>query len=167
MSEQPPLSRRDFTTMSIAAGVAAATGAHAAVAHEVLDTDVEVKTPSGTCDAALVHPKGQGRWPAAILFVDAFGLRPTMRDMAKRLAKDGYTVLVPNPYYRSTKAPGLPPGFDFGNPADRQKLAELRAPLTADAVTQDALAYTAFLDANAPVKTSAKMGGFGYCMGVR
>jgi carboxymethylenebutenolidase len=165
MSEQPPLSRRDFTTMSIAAGVAAATGAHAAVAHEVLDTDVEVKTPSGTCDAALVHPKGQGRWPAAILFVDAFGLRPTMRDMAKRLAKDGYTVLVPNPYYRSTKAPGLPPGFDFGNPADRQKLAELRAPLTADAVTQDALAYTAFLDANAPVKTSAKMGVFGYCMG--
>lgn len=165
MSEQPPLSRREFTAMTIAAGVAAASGAHAAAAHEVTDTDVEVKTKAGTCDAALVHPKGRGRWPAAILFVDAFGLRPAMRDMARRLARDGYTVLVPNPYYRSTRAPGLPPGFDFGNPADRQKLTELRAPLTAEAVAEDALAYTAFLDANGPVKTSAKMGVFGYCMG--
>jgi carboxymethylenebutenolidase len=165
MSGHTPFSRRDFTAMSIAAGLTAATGARAAAAHEVLDTDVEVKTQDGTCDAALVHPKGQGRWPAAILFVDAFGLRPTMRDMAKRLAQDGYIVLVPNPYYRSTKAPGLPPGFDFNNPADRKKLGELRAALTADAVARDALAYSAFLDANAPVKKSAKMGVFGYCMG--
>jgi carboxymethylenebutenolidase len=163
MSEQPPLSRREF--MTLAAGVAAASSANAAAAHEVLDTDVDIKTKDGTCDAALVHPKGQGRWPAAILFVDAFGLRPTMRDMAKRLARDGYIVLVPNPYYRSTRAPGVPPGFDFANPADRQKLAGLRAPLTADAVAEDALAYTAFLDANAPIKTTTKMGVFGYCMG--
>jgi carboxymethylenebutenolidase len=163
MSEQPPLSRREF--MTLAAGVAAASSANAAAAHEVLDTDVDIKTKDGTCDAALVHPKGQGRWPAAILFVDAFGLRPTMRDMAKRLARDGYIVLVPNPYYRSTRAPGVPPGFDFANPADRQKLAGLRAPLTADAVADDALAYTAFLDANAPIKTTTKMGVFGYCMG--
>jgi carboxymethylenebutenolidase len=165
MSEQSNLSRRDLTAMSIAAGLTAASDARAAGAHDVLDTDVEVKTQHGTCDAALVHPKSQGRWPAAILFVDAFGLRPTMRDMAKRLAQDGYVVLVPNPYYRSARAPGLPAGFDFNNPADRKKLAELRAPLTADAVTGDAIAYTAFLDANAPVKKSAKMGVFGYCMG--
>jgi carboxymethylenebutenolidase len=165
MSEQSGLSRRGFTAMSAAAGLTAATGARASAAHEVLDTDVEVKSRAGTCDAALVHPEGQGSWPAAILFVDAFGLRPAMRDMAKRLARDGYVVLVPNPYYRSTKAPGLPPGFDFNNPAERKKLAELRAPLTADAVAQDALAYTAFLDANAPAKKSAKMGVLGYCMG--
>jgi carboxymethylenebutenolidase len=165
MSEQSPLSRRDFTAMSIAAGVTVAAGTRAAASHEALDTDVEVKTPSGTCEAALVHPKGEGSWPAAILFVDAFGLRPAMRDMAKRLARDGYVVLVPNPYYRSTKAPGIPAGFDFGNPSDRQKLAALRAPLTADAVAEDALAYSAFLDAHAPVKKSAKMGVFGYCMG--
>jgi carboxymethylenebutenolidase len=100
-----------------------------------------------------------------VLFVDAFGLRPAMKDMAKRLAQDGYTVLVPNPYYRSTKAPGLPPGFSFSNPADRQKLADLRAPLTADAVTQDATAYLAFLDSQPTVNTHAKAGVFGYCMG--
>jgi len=110
--------------------------------------DVEVKTPAGTCDATLVHPHGQGHWPGAILFADAFGLRPTMRAMAKRLAQEGYTVLVPNPYYRSAKAPGVPPGANFSNPADRQKITELRAPLTADAVAQD-----------------AKLGVFGYCMG--
>jgi carboxymethylenebutenolidase len=164
MSEQPPLSRRGFTAMSVAAGLTASTGARAAAAHEIIDADVEVKTQD-TCDAALIHPKGPGHWPAAILFVDAFGLRPTMRDMAKRLAQDGYTILVPNPYYRSTKAPGLPPGFNFNNQADRQKLGELRAPLTADAVARDSIVYTAFLDANAPVKKSAKMGVFGYCMG--
>jgi carboxymethylenebutenolidase len=120
--------------------------------------------PDGTCDAALVHPQS-GRWPAVILFSDALGLRPTMRAMAKRLAMDGYTVLVPNPYYRSTKAPGIGPDFDFGNPADRAKLGELRALLTSDAVMQDAAAYVAFLDSHAGVNVRAKMGVVGYCMG--
>lgn len=164
MTEKPPLSRRAFTALSIAAGVTAATGARAA-GHESVDTDVQVRTRSGTCDAALVRPRGTGRWPGVILFVDAFGLRATMRDMAQRLAREGYIVLVPNPYYRSVKAPGIAAGFDFGNASDRQKLAELRAPLTADAVAQDAIDYTAFLDANAPVDKAARMGVFGYCMG--
>ena len=165
MSQQPPMTRRSFTALSIAAGVTVAAGARAAAGHETVDSDVQVSTPDGTCDAALVHPRGAGRWPAAILFVDAFGLRPTMRDMAQRLAREGYVVLVPNPYYRSVKAPGLAPDFDFGNAADRRKLAELRAPLTADAVARDALAYATFLDASAPLKKSAKIGVFGYCMG--
>jgi carboxymethylenebutenolidase len=128
VSEQPAMSRR-----------------------EVAVADVEVKTPAGTCDATLVHPHGQGRWPGAILFADAFGLRPTMRDLAKRLAQEGYTVLVPNPYYRSAKAPGVPPGANFSNPAA--------------AVTQDATAYVAFLDSQPSVKNAAKLGVFGYCMG--
>jgi carboxymethylenebutenolidase len=163
--ERHTFSRREFTALTVAVGVSAAAGASAAPVTEVVDTDVPVKTPSGTCDAALVHPQGSGRWPAVILFPDAFGLRPTMRAMAKRLAMDGYTVLVPNPYYRSTKAPGIGPGFDFGNPTDRAKLEALRAPLTSDAVMQDAAAYVAFLDAHAGVQPKAKMGVVGYCMG--
>jgi len=158
-------SRREFTALTVAVGVSAAAGTSAAPVTEVVDTDVPVKTPSGTCDAALVHPQGGGRWPAVILFPDAFGLRPTMRAMAKRLAMRGYTVLVPNPYYRSTKAPGIGPGFDFGNPADRAKLEALRAPLTSDAVMQDAAAYVAFLDSQAGVQPKAKIGVVGYCMG--
>jgi carboxymethylenebutenolidase len=165
VKDQPPVSRREFTALSLAAGIAAAAGVRSAAAHPVSDADVEVKTPSGTCDAALVRPQLQGQWPGVILFVDALGLRPTMRDMAKRLAQDGYTVLVPNPFYRSTKAPGISPGFDFSNPADREKLSALRAPLTADAVAQDASAYAAFLDSQASVRKTAKMGVFGYCMG--
>jgi carboxymethylenebutenolidase len=166
MSDQPlTISRREFAALSLAAGATAAAGMAGAAAAGVTETDVQVHTPSGVCDAALIHPQGQGRWPGVILFVDAFGLRPAMRDMAKRLAVGGFTVLVPNPYYRSTKAPGIDPGFDFTNTADRAKLDALRAPLTSDAVMQDAAAYVKFLDSQASVDKKAKMGVFGYCMG--
>ena len=140
MSDQPPISRRQFTGASLAAGLAVAAGSGgarggSAAAHEAVVTEVEIKTTAGVCDAALAQPGGQGQWPGVILFVDAFGLRPAMRDMAKRLAQNGYSVLVPNPYYRSAKAPGLPPGFSFSNPQHREQLAALRALLTAEAVT--------------------------------
>jgi carboxymethylenebutenolidase len=164
VNEQSPISRREFTALSLAAGVTAAAGVRAAGAHEVTDVDVQVTTPDGVCDAALVHPI-RGKWPAAILFPDVFGVRPTMRDMAKRLAQDGYTVLVPNPYYRSTKAPGILPGFDFNSPTDRQRLNALREPMGSAAVMRDATAYVGFLDAQASVKKAAKIGVFGYCMG--
>lgn len=170
MSDDPnTISRREFTALSIAAGVAAATGAAATgtaavAAAEVIDTDVQVTTAAGVCDAALVHPK-TGSWPGVILFTDVFGLRPTMRDMAKRLAANGFTVLVPNPFYRTAKPPGLSIDIDFNNPADRAKMDVLRAPLTGEAVMQDAMAYVKFLDAQATVKPLAKMGVFGYCMG--
>jgi carboxymethylenebutenolidase len=159
--EQHGISRREFTALTLAAGVSMA--AHSSSA-AVNDSDVSVKTPAGTCDAALVYPQGVGRWPAVVLFPDVFGLRPTMRAMAARLAADGYAVLVPNPYYRSTKAPGITTDFDFGNSADRAKLEVLRAPLSSDAVMQDAAAYVAFLDAQ-PGVARAKMGVVGYCMG--
>jgi carboxymethylenebutenolidase len=100
-----------------------------------------------------------------ILFVDLFGLRPTMRDMAKRLAANGYTVLVPNPFYRTTKAPGLPMTLDFNSPDDRAKIAKVREPLTDQAVMSDSTAYVKFLDHEAMVHKKAKMGVFGYCMG--
>jgi carboxymethylenebutenolidase len=164
-AEQPTLSRREFSALTLAAGVSTAARVSAAASNEAMDTDVVLKTPGGSCDAALIHPRGSGHWPAVILFPDAFGLRPEMRSMAKRLAINGYTVLVPNPYYRSTKAPGIEPGFDFGKPADRAKLDALRAPLTSDAVMQDSIAYVAFLDAQASVNPKAKMGVVGYCMG--
>jgi carboxymethylenebutenolidase len=165
MSDEPnTLSRREFTALSIAAGVAAATGASAAAGAAVTDTDVRITTPAGVCDAALIHPR-QGSWPGVILFTDVFGLRPTMRDMAKRLAADGFTVLVPNPFYRTSKPPGLSTDIDFNNPADRAKIDALRAPLTAEAVMQDAGEYVKFLDSQESVNKKEKMGVFGYCMG--
>ena len=165
MADEPnTISRREFTALSIAAGVTAAAGASGAAAAQMVDTDVQITTPAGVCDAALIHQQ-TGSWPGVILFPDVFGLRPTMRDMAKRLAADGFTVLVPNPFYRTTKPPGLSPDIDFNNPADRAKIDVLRAPLTSEAVMQDASAYVKFLDSQASVNKNAKMGVFGYCMG--
>jgi carboxymethylenebutenolidase len=165
MSDEPnTITRREFTALSIAAGVAAASGASGASASEMIDSDVQVTTAAGVCDAALIHPQ-KGSWPGVILFTDVFGLRPTMRDMARRLAADGFTVLVPNPFYRTAKPPGLSLDIDFSNPADRAKIDVLRAPLTSDAVMQDAVAYVKFLDSQGPVNKKVKMGAFGYCMG--
>jgi len=161
-------SRRDFAARSLAACVAVAAGADVArAASGANDTNVEIRTSAGLCDAALIQPQGKGTWPAAILYPDVYGLRPLMRDMAKRLASDGYTVLVPNPFYRSVKAPGIGKDFDFKNPADRAKLAALRAQLTNDGVMQDAVAFAAFLDGQASVNRKARIGTFGYCMGGR
>ena len=159
------LSRRGFTAFGVAAGVALATGAAGAAPLAVVETDVQVKTPDGVCDAALFHPEGKAKHPAVIMWPDALGLRPAFRDMGKRLAAEGYVVLVPNPFYRTRKAPVLAPGFDFGNAADRAKLTELMAALTPEAATRDAVAYLAFLDAQPVTNAKAKAGTVGYCMG--
>src|ERR1700681_1299206 len=116
MADEPnTISRREFTALSIAAGVPAAAGASGAAAAQMVETDVQLTTPAALCDAALIHQQ-TGSWPGVILFPDVFGLRPTMRDMAKRLAADGFTVLVPNPFYRTTKPPVFPPLYLFHTP---------------------------------------------------
>ena len=99
------ITRRDFVNMTVAAGLAAAAGSDLAGQQHVVETNVEIKTPDGTCDAAFIHP-ASGAHPAVIIWPDAFGLRPSMRGLARRLAADGgYSVLVPNPFYRVAKAP--------------------------------------------------------------
>jgi carboxymethylenebutenolidase len=156
------LSRRGFTAISLAAGLTATSAAAAETA--VVETDVEIKTADGTCDGALFHPAGKGTWPAVLIWPDAGGLRPAFRDMGKRLAAQGYTVLVPNPFYRSTKASAMAP-IDFNNADDRARLTELRKPLTPDAVTRDGVTFVAFLDKQPATNKKAKAGVQGYCMG--
>jgi carboxymethylenebutenolidase len=131
----------------------------------VVEVDVVVPTPDGLCDAAFLHP-GSGVHPGVLVWPDALGLRPAMRDLAKRLATDGYAVLVPNPFYRSAAAPVFTGSFSFQDPADRTKLQQLVAPLHAPGATeQDAGAYMAFLDAQPQVDTAKPIGTQGYCMG--
>jgi carboxymethylenebutenolidase len=160
------IGRRDFVAASAAAGLAAAAGAASAAALEVVETDVEIKTPDGTCDAAFLHPKS-GSHPGVLLWPDAFGLRPAMREMAKRLAAEGYSVVVPNPFYRVSKAPFTDAShFSFQNPADMAKLQPLMASVTAPGNGQkDAVAYVGFLDAQKEVNKARKIGTQGYCMG--
>src|ERR1700722_8588576 len=116
--------RRDFVALSMTAGLAAS-----AADLEIVEKNVEIKTPDGTCDAAFIHPKG-GSHAGVLIWPDAFGLRPSMREMARRLAADGYSVLVPNPFYRITKAPYTDASkIDFAT--ERPKLTPMMASVSA------------------------------------
>jgi carboxymethylenebutenolidase len=153
----------------VVAGLAAAGGLPSAAGLPVVESKVDIKTPDGTCDAVLIHP-ASGSHPGVLLWPDAFGLRPAMRNMGKRLAAEGYSVLVPNPFYRTAKAPVFDDisTFDFQNPADRAKLGPLMASVNvAGAVASDAVAHIAFLDAQPQVDRAKKIGTHGYCMGGR
>lgn len=160
------VSRRDFIAMSVAAGIVAATGS-ASAAMPVSETDVTMKTPDGMCDAAFIHPT-TGSHPGVIIWADAFGLRPTMRDIGKRIAAEGYSVLVPNPFYRVAKAPVLDEDKvrSFNFQTDMAKIQPLMASINAPgAAEKDAVAFVAFLDSRSQVNKSKKIGTQGYCMG--
>ena len=160
------ITRRDFVKTTAAAGFAVAAGSRLG-AQQVVDTNVEIHTPDGTCDAAFIHP-ASGSHPAVLVWPDAFGLRPSMRDIAKRLATEGYSVLVPNPFYRVAKAPVFEDAssFNFSDPAQRSKLTPLMGSITAEgAAERDATALIAWLDAQPQVDRNKKVGTQGYCMG--
>jgi carboxymethylenebutenolidase len=163
--ETHDVSRRDFVAMSVAAGLVAATGTTSAQL-PVVEKNVEIKMPGGTCDAVFIHPAA-GTHPGVLVWPDAFGLRPALRELGKRLAAEGYSVLVPNPFYRVAKAPVLDMAtFNFANPADRTKLQPLMGSVNAPGNPEkDAVAYVAYLDAQPQVDKSKKVGTQGYCMG--
>lgn len=158
------VSRRMFGAMTVATAGVGGT-AHAAAAN-VVEKDVEVKTPDGTADSVLFHPQGRGTWPAVLIWTDILGLRPAFRDMGRRLAAQGYVVLVPNPFYRSKRAPVVDvASFDFNNAEQRQALFALRGAMTDAGIDSDAKAYVAFLDAQPQTAKAKKVGVQGYCMG--
>jgi dienelactone hydrolase family protein len=114
-------SRRTFVTASLAVGIARRWPASTGL--PVVEADVDVETPDGTCDAVFIHP-ATGSHPGVLVWHDSPGLRPVIRDLGKRMAEEGYSVLVPNLFYRARRAPVFDETFDYaGNPADRQKYA--------------------------------------------
>ena len=132
----------------------------AANAVSVAESDVNIKTPDGTADAYFVHP-ATGTAPGVLLWPDIFGLRPSMRQMGKRLAESGYSVLVVNQFYRTKKAPTAESGA--ATPIDQVRpLAQTLNPTTN---TTDAKAFIAWLDSQKSVAKNRKMGTQGYCMG--
>ena len=158
-AEAPGVSRRVFALSAAAMATLAAAPAFAA--ETVVEKDVIVKTPDGEADAVLFYPP-KGKHPAVLIWTDVFGLRPAFRDMGRRLAAQGYVVLVPNPYYRSMKATTEP---DYSAPDVRKKYFPLMATLTADTTVKDGPAFIAFLDAQPQTDTTRKAGVQGYCMG--
>lgn len=153
------LSRRTFGALAMGAGVAAASGAYAA---SLVEKDIVVTTPDGQADAALIYPEGKGAWPAVLVWTDIMGLRPVFRELGKRLAAEGYVVLVPNPFYRDGKATEVGGKYDFSTPEGRAGLMGMRAKIDG---AKDGAAYVAFLDAQPQTDRTKKAGVQGYCMG--
>ncbi|MFC8507767.1 dienelactone hydrolase family protein [Streptomyces sp. NPDC057411] len=131
-------------------------------------TMVQIPTPDGLADAFAAFPDGGGRHPAVLMYPDAFGLRPVLKDMARELAGHGYCVLVPNLYYRRAPAPAFP-APEFIDEANRPAVIAELMPLlkeqtTAERVLRDAGAYLAFLGERPEVRAGA-VAVTGYCIG--
>jgi carboxymethylenebutenolidase len=126
----------------------------------VTESDVTIMTPDGMCDAYFVHP-ATGTAPGVLVWPDIFGLRPAFRQMGKRLAESGYSVLVVNPFYRVKKAPTA----EQGAATPIQGLMPLMQALTEQTQMTDAKAFTAWLDRQPSVAKNRKLGTQGYCMG--
>jgi carboxymethylenebutenolidase len=126
----------------------------------VTEAEVTVKTPDGTADCYWVHP-ASGTAPAVLVWPDIFGLRPSFRQMGKRLAETGYSGLVVNPFYRVKPAPTAEKGAATPIPS----LIPLAQALTEATHTTDAKAFIAWLDQQPSVARNRKVGTQGYCMG--
>src|SRR5271170_5623428 len=153
------VTRRQFGAMALGAGLIAALP-RLANAAETQGTDLDITTPDGTCDAFFVHPI-KGKHPGVLIWPDIFGLRPTFREMATRLAESGYSVLVINPFYRTKKAPTAPDHPDFNDPPTRQALMALAGTLNPTTAVTDARAFVAYLDSQPAVDKKRKMGTTG------
>lgn len=156
-------SRRQFGTLAAGAAVMALLP-RTANALSVTESDVTIKTPDGEADCYFVHP-AQGTHAAVIVWPDILGLRPAFRTMGKRLAESGYAVLVVNPYYRSAASPVVSPGASFQDPDVRSAVLPMARSLSAETNVTDARAFVRFLDQQAAVDVTRKIGTTGYCMG--
>ena len=156
------VTRRDFGGLAAGVGLAAMLP-RAANAQAVTEKDVEIRTPDGVCDAHFVHPSS-GAHAAVLVWPDILGLRPAFRQMGKRLAESGYSVLTVNPFYRSKRAPVVPPGSAFDEQT-RGIVFPLAQQLNATTHVSDAKAFIAWLDQQPQVDKNRKIGTTGYCMG--
>lgn len=135
----------------------------------VTGTIVDITTADGVADAYLAHPDDGGAHPGVLLYQDAFGVRPHLKAMADRLAAAGYTVLVPNVFYRNGRVPvvALPEFIDMeARPDIVEKVVPLMESLTPELTERDAGAYLDWL-ARSPLVTDGPVGITGYCMGAR
>lgn len=157
------LTRRRFGALSLGSGLTMLLPSIAG-AVAVTETDIQIKTPDGAADAYFVHPSN-GKHPGVLIWPDALGLRAAFKLMAKRLAEAGYSVLVPNPFYRAKKAPVFPEGANFQDEAIRKLIMAAMGTLNPETHVTDARTFVAFLDNQSSVDTKRKMGTMGYCMG--
>jgi carboxymethylenebutenolidase len=126
----------------------------------VTESEVTVTTPDGAADCYFAHP-ATGTAPGVLMWPDIFGLRPAFRQMGKRLAQSGYSVLVVNPFYRVKKAPTA----DAGAATPIEQVRPLAQGLNETTQMTDAKAFIEWLDRQSSVAKNRKIGTQGYCMG--
>jgi carboxymethylenebutenolidase len=132
---------------------------------------IEIPAAAGTAEALVVRPStGTGPFPGVILYMDAFGLRPRIEEMAQRIADWGYIVLAPNVFYRDGTVAELAPKVDMTTPEGRSAAGKAAFPrvghLTAEKALPDIDAWVAALEKLDGV-AAGPIGTFGYCMGAR
>jgi carboxymethylenebutenolidase len=125
---------------------------------------VEIKTIDGRANCYAFYPEGEGNWPAIIFYMDAFGIRGSLFDMAERLALRGYYVLLPDLYYRGGAHSPFNPETAFSEEAERERLMKLMKSVTMSNTFMDTMAFLEFLSMQKKVK-GLKTGCVGYCMG--
>src|ERR1019366_1482912 len=152
------VTRKQFGVM-LGAGVAMLLP-RVANAVTVTESDVSITTPDGAADCYFAHP-ASGTAPGVLVWPDIFGLRPAFRQMGKRLAESGYSVLVVNPFYRVKKAPTA----EAGTTTPIQELMPLARALNETTQMADARAFIGWLNGQKSVAKNKKIGTQGYCMG--
>ena len=127
--------------------------------------DLTVTTHDGICPISVITPTGAvGPWPAVILFMDMFGIRPAMREMGQRLADGGYLVLLPDLYYRQgSYAPKIPSQV-YKDPRSMKNLAKWVCSLDRGRNISDIAAFLGFLFTR-PEVAGDRFGITGYGMG--
>lgn len=157
------LTRRQFAAMGAFAAIAGCAETSASGA-QLLEDMVNITTDDGMADAFFVRP-AKGAHPGIVMWPDIAGLREVKKIMARRLAADGFAVLVANQYYRSAPAPIFHSLSDWRTPEGQEKLGPMREQITPEATMRDARAFVAYLDAQETVDKGRKVGSNGYCMG--
>ena len=127
--------------------------------------EIDIQTADGIAHA-WTYRSGEGERPAVILYADAFGIRPTMHQMAERLAGLGYLVLLPNIFYRAGEFAPFDAATVWTNPSERERLMKLIHSITPERVGIDSDAYLSAIAAQPNVRAD-RVGATGYCMGGR
>ncbi|PJJ00008.1 carboxymethylenebutenolidase [Streptomyces sp. 2333.5] len=128
---------------------------------------MQIPTTDGQADAFAAFPDHGERHPGVLMYADAFGIRPVLREMARELAGHGYYVLVPNFFYRHGPAPLIELPEHIGEdvrPAVVAQVMPLIEAHTTERVLSDADAYLRFLTAQ-PEVGAGPVAVTGYCIG--
>ena len=123
-----------------------------------------VATADGSCPVVVATPDTGGPWPAVLFYMDAGGVRPSLIDMAERLADTGYVVALPELYYRHGAYAPFDTATAFGDPDERSRLFGMLTGLTKEMVVSDTGALLNFL-AGRPDVAGPRVGTTGYCNG--